>query len=174
MTKPFDMEIRDAEEIRITDCDVPDLFGNRYAVDLACYGFDPSNLTVQYRYQNNTNGMWRPGREVLLRSHRLSVAIPGKFRVVATMEVGKLEFDDGRTISTGLHIPGISLNGGVYVDTSPRSEGVDIESYVDRKDIRFTLPATFDNRGLPTTQILAELTFYPEHLKITRTKDDEQ
>ena len=166
MTIPFDMEIRNAEEIRITERDAPDLFGNRYAVNLAYYGFDPSRLIIQYRYQGELDNMWRLGQE----TDREDCT----FRVIATMEVGKLEFDDGRTISTGLHIPGISLNGGVYVDTSPRSEGLDIESYVDKKDIRFTLPATFDNRGLPTTQILAELTFYPEHLKITRTKDDEQ
>lgn len=159
MTKMFRMKIDDGE-ISVMDGPEPKRFEVERVHDLTRHGIDPHRVNVQYR-DNDDDGypVWKYSQPYSF------FEAPIECRVLATFEIGRVRFEDGNVIETGFDLPGMSLDGGVCIDTAPGGGGgINIEDYVDRRDVRFMFPKTLNGQGLEVNQIQAELTFYPSEL----------
>lgn len=161
MTKMFRMKIDDGE-ISVMDGPEPKRFEVERVFDLTRCGIDPHRVNVQYRDKDDdiTTPVWKYSQPYSVFES------PIECRVIATFEIGRVRFEDGHVIDTGFDLPGMSLDGGVCIDTAPGGDGggINIEDYVDRRDVRFMFPKTLDGQGLEVNQIQAELTFYPSEL----------
>lgn len=149
----FDMEMDD-ESIKVRNIGMD-------SVNLSLYGLDPRNARVQSLYQDGES-CWHYNPE--------SDGEHYHHRVIATLEVGSVTFEDGYEISNGYCLPSLDLQNelnGIYLSTKDTARTIDLGSYMEVIDVSIMFPSTLDFRGRPEKRMFAELTFYPNKLTVS-------
>lgn len=149
----FDMEMDD-ESIKVRNAGMD-------VVNLSLYGLDPRNARVQSLYQDGES-YWHYNPESNDEHYH--------HRVIVTLEVGSVTFEDGYKISNGYRLPSLDFQNelnGIYLSTKDGARTINLKSYMDVVDISIMSPSTLDFRGRPEKRMFAELTFYPDKLTIS-------